>query len=223
MDLSSIGSVRQFFQETIQIPRNSEEASNDYTQRCLAIVEPLLCETALSREVDLENTEACPASLTTVVHFRTWARHQGCIMRPVVAVQVNDNDEDTNNDDDDADNEESEQNDGDDENLASNADPIADSILFARVIFHNTHSLRARSLLQNHLTAQNAQLQNVATAMASLLFLPLPVTVGIATMPLGNAMKHDNSKQKHRTAPTEMFPTLFSLLFAALQRFLSGT
>ena len=84
MDLSSIGSVRQFFQEIVQIPRHSEEASNDYTQRCLAVVEPLLCETALSREVDLENTEACPASLTTVVHFRAWARHQGCIMRPVV-------------------------------------------------------------------------------------------------------------------------------------------
>ena len=43
MDLSSIGAVRQFFQEIVQIPRYSEEAPNDYTQRCLAVVEPLLC------------------------------------------------------------------------------------------------------------------------------------------------------------------------------------
>ena len=72
MDLSSIGLVRQFFEEIVQIPRNSGEASNDYTKRCLDIVQPLLCETALSREVDLETTEECPAFLTTVVHFRNW-------------------------------------------------------------------------------------------------------------------------------------------------------
>ena len=93
MDLSSIGLVRQIFEEVIQIPRNSGEAPNDYTKRCLDIVEPLLCETARSREVDLNTTEECPTCLTTVVHFRGWARHQGCI------VQVDDDDSNNNNED----------------------------------------------------------------------------------------------------------------------------
>ena len=35
MDLSNIGLVRQFFEQIVQITRNSEELPNDYTKRCL--------------------------------------------------------------------------------------------------------------------------------------------------------------------------------------------
>ena len=154
MDLSSIGLVRQFFEEIVQIPRISGEASNDYTKRCLDIVEPLLCQTARSREMDLDTTEECPTCLTTVVHFRGWARHQGCVMQ--VAVQVNDDDDSNNND---GENNEDDEENNDDEARARNPDPNnADPVLFARIIFHVTHSLWVRSLLQNHLNTQNEQL-----------------------------------------------------------------